>query len=97
MEGERVDVTDYFRERGWHGVMKAERCGSNVLVLFDVGPGHLTKAFDGRPRRFELVYRWLSSPSAELSQVQGSEVTHFGHRDVRGWKSKSLFDMFNLF
>jgi hypothetical protein len=94
MDGERIDVTEQFQ--AWYPtVLKAERCGCNTLILHRAE--HLTKAFDGRARRFELVYRIHPSPSAPLNSVQGSEVNYYGHRDVRGWKRKSLFDMFNLF
>ena len=76
------DVTEYFAAH-YEGVVRAERKGSNVLVLFDTGDG------------YELVYRWLVSEQAELCRILGSEVTRWDHDEVD--PCKPLFEQFRLF
>lgn len=77
-----LDVTEYFAQH-YEGVVKAERRGSDVLILYDTGDG------------YELVYRWLVSEHAELSRVLGSEVTRWDHDEVD--PGQSLFEQFRLF
>ena len=77
-----IDVTEYFAAR-YEGVVRAERNGSNVLILFDEG------------NHFELTYRWLPSEQAELCRVLGSEVTRWNHDEVD--PGQSLFEQFRLF
>lgn len=77
-----IDVTDYFAQH-YEGVVKAERKGSNVLVLYDAGD------------HFELSYRWLVSEHAELCRVLGSEVTRWGKDEVD--LAMPLFEQFRLF
>lgn len=85
-----IDVTAHF------DCVKAERKGKNTLILRKLDQVSRA-ACDGRPRRFELEYRWHSSEQADLSSVQGNEFTYQGYRDIQGYKSKSLFDLFRLF
>jgi hypothetical protein len=86
---EIIDVTKHF------DCLKAERKAENTLILRQLP--NLCKAVDGKWRRFELEYRWHSSPDAPLNNVQGNEFTFQGHKDIKGWKKKSLFDLFQLF
>ena len=74
-----IDVTDYFAAH-YEGVVKAERRGCDVLVLFSEGDG------------YELVYRWLVAEHAELSRVLGSEVTRWDKDEVD--PGQSLFEQF---
>lgn len=77
-----IDVTEYFAAR-YEGVVKAERKGSNVLILFDEGD------------HFELTYRWLPNEHAELFRVLGSEVSRWDTSEVD--LSVPLFEQFRLF
>ena len=77
-----IDVTEYFAQH-YEGVVKAERRGVDVLVLFDAGD------------KYELEYRWLVSEHAELCRVLGSEVSHWDKDEVD--PGKSLFEQFRLF
>ncbi len=77
-----IDVTEYFAAH-YEGVVKAERRGSNVLILLDEG------------EKYELSYRWLVSEHAELSRVLGSEVTRWDKCEVD--LGKPLFEQFRLF
>jgi len=77
------DVTDHFARFYGESVVKAERRGFIVLVLFDQGDN------------FELEYRWLVSEHAELFRVLGSEVTRWGNGEID--PDQSLFDQFRLF
>jgi len=88
------DVTVTFKQ--WcANVLKAERKGCNTLILRRCE--HLTRACDGRARRFCVEYRWHASETSDLNSVQGNEFTYFGYREVSGWKKKSLFELFQLF
>lgn len=90
-----IDVTEQFQK--WSStVLKAERKGVNTLILYRCTELS-SAAFDGRARRFQLEYRWHKSPESDLNAVQGNEYTYQGYRDIRGWKKKSLFDLFQLF
>jgi hypothetical protein len=77
-----IDVTEYFAAH-YEGVVKAERKGGDVLVLF---------AADDK---YELEYRWLVSEQAELCRVLGSEVTRWGKDEVD--PTRRLFEQFRLF
>lgn len=77
-----IDVTEYFASN-YEGVVKAERKGSNVLILFSEGDG------------YELVYRWLVSEHADLCRVLGSELTRWDKGEVD--PGKPLFEQFRLF
>jgi hypothetical protein len=77
-----LDVTDYFAAR-YEGVVKAERRGGDILILFRDGDG------------YELTYRWLVSEHAELSRVLGSEVTRWSKDEVD--PALPLFEQFRLF
>lgn len=77
-----LDVTGYFAAR-YEGVVRAERRGSDVLVLFTYGDG------------YELTYRWLVSEHAELCRVLGSEVSRWDKHEVD--VAMSLFEQFRLF
>ena len=77
-----LDVTEYFAAR-YEGVVRAERRGGDVLVLFDAGDN------------YELTYRWLVTEHAELFRVLGSEVTRWGKDEVD--PGQPLFDQFRLF
>lgn len=77
-----IDVTEYFAAH-YEGVVKAERRGGDVLVLYDTGD------------RFELSYRWLVSEHAELCRVLGSELTRWEKDEVE--PSGLLFEQFRLF
>lgn len=77
-----IDVTEYFAQH-YEGVVRAERKGSNVLILYDAGD------------EYELVYRWLPSEHAELSRVLGSELTRWEKDEVD--PEQSLFEQFRLF
>ena len=77
-----IDVTDYFAQHH-EGVVKAERRGSDALILFGAGDG------------YELVYRWLVGEHAEISRVLGSEVTRWDKAEVD--LALPLFEQFRLF
>ncbi len=77
-----IDVSEYFAAR-YENVVKAERRGSNVLILFDEGD------------YFELTFRWLPNEHGELFRVLGSEVTRWGKDEVD--PGQSLFEQFRLF
>lgn len=77
------DVTEYFTQHYGKSIVKAERRGSNVLVLFDDGD------------HFDLFYRWLVGDDAALHRVLGSEVTRWGKDEVD--LGQSLFEQFRLF
>lgn len=77
-----LDVTDYFAQH-YQGVVRAERRGGDVLVLYDTGD------------RFELIYRWLVSEQGELCRVLGSEVTRWDKNEVD--PGQPLFEQFRLF
>ena len=77
-----IDVTEYFAAH-YEGVVKAERKGGNVLVLYDVGD------------HFELSYRWLVSEHADMCRVLGSEVTRWDKDEVD--PARPLFEQFRLF
>jgi hypothetical protein len=78
-----IDVTDYFAQNYDESVVRAERRGGDVLVLYDVGDG------------FELSYRWLVSQHAALCRVLGSEVTRWEKNEID--PGQSLFEQFRLF
>lgn len=86
---ETEDVSEHF------DCLKAERRSGNTLILRRLD--HFAISLDGRARRFELEYRWHPSPTSPINSVQGNEFTFQGYRDIRGWKTKSLFDLFRLF
>jgi len=92
------DVSEYF-ERNYPNarVVAAERKGANVLVLFDHGPKQdgARLAGDHQPRRWEVSYRWLRHPTADLCQVLGSEITWWKARELN--PAKGLFDQLNCF
>ena len=77
-----IDITDYFATR-YESVVKAERKGSNVLILFDQGD------------KYELEFRWLVGEQADLCRVLGSEVTRWGKDEID--PGQSLFEQFRLF
>lgn len=77
-----IDVTDHFAAH-CEGVVKAERRGGDVLVLFREGDG------------YELEYRWLVSEQADLCRVLGSEVTRWDKDEVD--PGRPLFEQFRLF
>lgn len=78
-----IDVIEYFQRHYGKSVVKAERRGGDVLILFDDGD------------QFELEYRWLVGEHAELCRVLGSEVTRWGKNEVD--RGQSLFEQFRLF
>ena len=78
-----IDVTDYFKKHYGENVVKAERKGSDVLVLFDAGD------------KYELEYRWLVSEQADLCRVLASELTCWDKSEVD--PSVPLFEQFRLF
>lgn len=78
-----IDVTDYFQQRYGESVVKAERRGGDVLVLFDASD------------RYELEYRWLVSEHADLCRVLASELTRWDKSEVD--PSVPLFEQFRLF
>lgn len=88
------NVSAYYQREN-KNVLKAERQGLNTLIL--IRNQELYAACDGRLRRFRIEYLWHPSEAAPLSSVMGSEVTYFGHREVKGWQKKSLFDLFQVF
>lgn len=78
-----IDVTDYFARIYGKNIVKAERRGGDVLVLFAAGGG------------YEMEYRWLVSEHADLCRVLGSEVTRWGKDEVD--PARPLFEQFRLF
>jgi hypothetical protein len=78
-----IDVTDYYIRNYGNSVVKAERRGSDVLVLYDEGD------------HFELSYRWLVSEHADLCRVLGSEVSRWDKNEVD--PTQPLFEQFRLF
>lgn len=77
-----IDVTEYFQQH-YEGVVKAERRGCNVLVLFTSGG------------KYELEYRWLVSEHADLCRVLGCEVTRWDRDEVE--TARPLFEQFRMF
>jgi len=77
-----IDVTEYFAAH-YEKVVKAERRGGDVLVLYDAGDC------------FELTYRWLVSEHAELCRVLGSEISRWGKDEID--LAMPLFEQFRLF
>lgn len=77
-----IDVTDHFAQH-YENVVKAERRGGDVLVLFDAGD------------KYELEYRWLVSEHADLCRVLGSELTRWNKDEVD--PGQPLFEQFRLF
>ncbi len=78
-----IDVTEYFQQHYGENVVKAERRGGDVLVLFAAGG------------RYELEYRWLVSEHADLCRVLGSEVSRWDKGEVD--PSRPMFEQFRLF
>jgi hypothetical protein len=78
-----IDVTDHFARIYGESIVKAERRGGDVLVLFTARG------------KYELEYRWLTGEHAELCRVLGSEVTRWGKDEVD--PRQSLFEQFRLF
>lgn len=96
---EIVDVTDYYQgiygtayeENSPAGVAKAERRGRNVLVLFRTGGW--VQSIDGTRAKHKIWHPWLSSPQADLCEVQGSTTIITGKPDL----GEPLFHQFQLF
>jgi len=96
-----ANVTEHFRDRfgdprqseDGAGVLKAERRGKNVLILWKLN--RWVQSIDGTRTKHELTYRWLSGRRAELCEVQGEEtiVTSAAEFDL----SESLFHQYRLF
>lgn len=78
-----IDVTEYFSRIYGKNIVKAERRGCDVLVLFASGG------------RYEMEYRWLVSEHADLCRVLGSEVTRWDKDEVDA--GQPLFEQFRLF
>lgn len=93
------DVTEYYADRFKTipalKVVNAERKGANVLVLVDHGDQGALLAGDKKPRRWEIIYYWLSNPQAELCQVLGDEITWYETKEVN--PKLGLFEQFNCF
>lgn len=74
-------------------VLAAEREGANVLIIRSL-PDPLVRV-DGEEAILSLEHRWLRSPTADLSEVQGAEFTYWSadeyDRDV------GLFQQFLMF
>ena len=83
-----IDVSDQFK------CLKAEQRGADVLILRELDSP--IQRMDGKRGRYELEYRWLSNPR-HLCCVQGNEFTFWLASEIRGWQTKSLFDVFRLF
>ncbi len=83
-----LDVSDYF------DCLKAERRGVDVLILRKLNSP--IQRLDGKQARYQVEYRWLSNPR-DLCCVQGNEFSYWLASEIRGWQTKSLFDVFRLF
>ena len=105
METETVfDITEAMQQGERNSnIVKAEAKGANVLILRKlIKPFH---PMDKSLCHFQIEYRWLSKPifsEADVKNenfvcVQGNEFTYWKKKEVQGYETKSLFDMFNLF
>ena len=83
-----TDVTDQL------DCLKAEQRGKDVLILRRLD--HPIRRFDGKTACYELEYRWLSDPRY-LVCVLGNEFSFWQAKEIKGWETKSLFEMFRLF
>ena len=97
------DITDDITKFQTSNVVKAEAKGKNVLILVKLDSPQ--KAPDKTICHYQLEYRWLSKPietEQDVKQqnwvcVQGNDFTFFTKEEVKDYKDKSLFDLFNLF
>ena len=98
-ESEVKDVTGYYQDRHGvayekgspAGVVRAERRGRNVLVLFRTAGW--VQSVDGTRAKHKIWHPWLSGPGAHLSRVQGSTTIITGKPDP----DELLFHQFALF
>ena len=83
-----IDVSEQFK------CLKAEQRGTDVLILRRLDSP--IQRMDGKRASYELEWRWLSNPR-HLCCVQGNEFSFWLASEIRGWQTKSLFDVFRLF
>jgi len=85
---------DEFSMREWDCIAAVRR-GANVLKLFARKDGAKIEYAGGRQADYELVYEWLRSPDARLSEVRGFESTYWSAGEID--PSEDLFDQVDLF
>jgi len=85
-----IDVTDKYT-----GAVKAERDGTNVLILFRLKRGR--KSFNGQYCKYELHHDWLSNENADFCEVQGSDYTLWTKIEGEEMLKNGLFASVSLF
>lgn len=100
------EVVDYSAH--FPTALAAQGNGSNFLALYKL-PEPSKARFDGKPARYELVYRWLSRECQHENDeayccVRGSETTYWQRRELGPALftqlragTVNLFGHFNLF
>ncbi len=88
MTADVVDVSDQLK------CTKAEQRGSDVLILCKLDAP--VRRVDGKRARYILEYRWLNNVR-DICSAQGNEFSYWLPSEIKGWRDKSLFDIFQLF
>ena len=98
------DITKQVKEHyslNENDVLKAEAKANNVLILWKINP---RKALDRRRYAYQIEHRWLSREitcqqdidNEHYVCVQGQDYSLCSQKEIKDFKTTSLFDMFQL-